>query len=61
MLPTMKEHGCPPVFHVTTVDEDGVVQAEKCSRCGYTLTYGLAGTPPGDAPDLRRYGQIRKG
>lgn len=61
MLPTMTEHGCPPAFHGTTVDQDGVVKAENCSRCGYRLTYGPTGATPRNAPDPKRYGQIRKG
>ncbi|MBH1934516.1 hypothetical protein I5Q34_09485 [Streptomyces sp. AV19] len=57
----MREHGCAPEYRTKTVDQDGVMQAEQCSRCGYTPTYGPTGAPPRNAPDLKRYGQIRKG
>lgn len=59
MLPTMEEHGCPSEFHMKTVDQEGLVQAEKCSKCGYTLTHGSTDAPVTDAPDFRR--RIRRG
>ncbi|WP_157868600.1 hypothetical protein [Streptomyces caatingaensis] len=49
----MAEHGCPRDFQVTTVNQSGVLQSEKCDCCGYRITYGPAPTPSADTGAAR--------
>ncbi|MFK8850146.1 hypothetical protein [Streptomyces sp. Ac-502] len=57
MLPTMVTHGCPTEHHRVHVD-NGVVVGEECVRCGYRITYEVAGRdrrfPPPRAPAADR-------
>ena len=42
MLPTMRDHGCPPEHHTTNIKTDGT-HIERCMLCGYSLTHEQRG------------------